>query len=91
MLNRFAGSGKQRIAEEIQRVGKAKVSAHVFTFRELVAATDNFNNDLVIGEGGFGRVFKGYIQSIDQVHISRILFDDDALIMFGFNSFFFSF
>ncbi|KAK8989232.1 hypothetical protein V6N11_063669 [Hibiscus sabdariffa] len=49
-LSSRTGSGKQKIAEEIQKVGNAKISAHVFTFRELVAATDNFNPACLIGE-----------------------------------------
>ncbi|MBA0867922.1 hypothetical protein Goshw_006070 [Gossypium schwendimanii] len=59
--------GKQKIDEEIRKIRKAKVSARIFTFRELVVATDNFNPDCLIGEGGFGRVYQGYIESIDQV------------------------
>ncbi|GMI93321.1 PBS1-Like 23 [Hibiscus trionum] len=66
-LSSKRGRGKQKIAEEIQQVGKAKVSAHIFTFRELVVATDNFNPDCLIGEGGFGRVYKGYIENIDKI------------------------
>ncbi|MBA0633926.1 hypothetical protein Godav_025421 [Gossypium davidsonii] len=66
-LSRKAGANKQKIAEEIQKVGKVKVSAHIFTFRELVVATDNFNPDCLIGEGGFGRVYKGYIENLDQI------------------------
>ncbi|KAK8992233.1 hypothetical protein V6N11_048322 [Hibiscus sabdariffa] len=49
-LSSKTGSGKQKIAEEIEKVGNAKISAHVFTFRELVAATDNFNPVCLIGE-----------------------------------------
>ncbi|TQE06164.1 hypothetical protein C1H46_008229 [Malus baccata] len=33
----------------------------VFTFSELKAATRNFKSDQVLGEGGFGRVFKGWV------------------------------
>ena len=33
----------------------------VFTFAELRAATRNFKADTVVGEGGFGRVHKGWV------------------------------
>ncbi|EEF35235.1 probable serine/threonine-protein kinase PIX13 [Ricinus communis] len=33
----------------------------VFTFQELKAATKNFRSDTVLGEGGFGKVFKGWL------------------------------
>lgn len=33
----------------------------VFTFGELRAATRNFKPDTVLGEGGFGRVYKGWV------------------------------
>ncbi|KAF0891212.1 hypothetical protein E2562_009397 [Oryza meyeriana var. granulata] len=33
----------------------------VFTFAELRAATRNFKPDTVLGEGGFGRVYKGWV------------------------------
>ncbi|KAG6482467.1 hypothetical protein ZIOFF_059098 [Zingiber officinale] len=34
----------------------------VFTFSELRAATRNFKADAVLGEGGFGRVYKGWVE-----------------------------
>lgn len=55
------------IAEEVLRYGKVKVAAEVFTFRELAAATDNFNADLLVGEGGFGRVYRGQLKTTKQV------------------------
>ncbi|GMI72739.1 PBS1-Like 23 [Hibiscus trionum] len=58
---------KQKIAEEIKKIGKTKVSASIFTFRQLLLATHNFNPDSLVGEGGFGRVYQGYIEAIDQV------------------------
>ncbi|KAL6652220.1 hypothetical protein ACP70R_011145 [Stipagrostis hirtigluma subsp. patula] len=33
----------------------------IFTFAELRAATRNFKPDTVLGEGGFGRVYKGWV------------------------------
>ncbi|XP_008804099.2 serine/threonine-protein kinase PBS1-like [Phoenix dactylifera] len=43
------------------------IEAQTFTFRELAAATENFRPECLIGEGGFGRVYKGYIESIGKV------------------------
>ncbi|CAA2974445.1 probable serine threonine- kinase Cx32, chloroplastic [Olea europaea subsp. europaea] len=33
----------------------------MFTFSELKAATRNFRSDTVLGEGGFGKVYKGWL------------------------------
>lgn len=64
-----AGGSKQRmIAEDVLRNGM-RVPAEVFTFRELANATENFNPELLVGEGGFGRVYKGYLKKTDQVHM----------------------
>ncbi|XP_018482210.2 probable serine/threonine-protein kinase PBL5 isoform X1 [Raphanus sativus] len=41
--------------------------AQTFTFKELAAATGNFRSDCFLGEGGFGKVFKGTIEKPDQV------------------------
>ena len=38
-------------------------SLRIFTFSELRAATRNFRNDTVVGEGGFGKVYKGWLDS----------------------------
>lgn len=45
-------------------IGKQEQS---FTFNELAAATDNFRADCLLGEGGFGKVYKGYLEKINQV------------------------
>jgi hypothetical protein len=34
---------------------------YVFTFNELKTITKNFRVDYVLGEGGFGTVYKGHI------------------------------
>lgn len=43
------------------------IAAQTFTFRELAAATKNFRADCLLGEGGFGRVYKGKIEGVNQV------------------------
>ncbi|KAF8006209.1 hypothetical protein BT93_K0493 [Corymbia citriodora subsp. variegata] len=43
------------------------VAAQTFTFRELATATKNFRQECLIGEGGFGRVYKGMLDKTGQV------------------------
>ncbi|KAK3014496.1 hypothetical protein RJ639_009399 [Escallonia herrerae] len=58
-------SRKRYIADEIAKLGKGNISAQIFTFRELSVVTQNFNPEFLLGEGGFGRVYKGHIQSLN--------------------------
>ncbi|KFK37693.1 hypothetical protein AALP_AA3G016400 [Arabis alpina] len=39
----------------------------IFTFRELATATKNFRQECLLGEGGFGRVYKGTLQNTGEV------------------------
>lgn len=47
--------------------GSQHIAAQTFTLRELAVATKNFRPDCLIGEGGFGRVYKGRLESTAQV------------------------
>ncbi|RIA04194.1 hypothetical protein BRARA_K01601, partial [Brassica rapa] len=66
--SRGKGSSRQKyITEEIKKYGNVKSSGKIFKFKELIAATDNFSMECMIGEGGFGRVYKGFLTSLNQV------------------------
>ncbi|WZY84135.1 hypothetical protein YC2023_030519 [Brassica napus] len=60
-------SRRRFISEEISKLGKGNISAQIFTFRELCVATKNFNPENQLGEGGFGRVYKGHIETSEKV------------------------
>lgn len=49
--------------------GDTNIAAQSFTFRDLAVATHNFRPDTLIGEGGFGRVYKGKLENSDQVKV----------------------
>ncbi|GAA0146029.1 transmembrane signal receptor [Lithospermum erythrorhizon] len=43
-----------------------------FAWRELQLATDNFNEKNVLGQGGFGKVYKGVLQDNTKVAVKRL-------------------
>nr|TKS09304.1 kinase family protein [Populus alba] len=55
---------KDEISKDRRSNGK---QAQTFTFEELAAATSNFRSDCFLGEGGFGKVCRGYLDKINQV------------------------
>lgn len=50
-----------------KETGNNNIAAQTFTFRELATATRNFRQECLIGEGGFGRVYKGRLEKTGQV------------------------
>ncbi|KAK1408662.1 hypothetical protein QVD17_40634 [Tagetes erecta] len=69
-----SGKSKSRVnldPKKEQMVSKdgqtANIAAQTFTFRELAAATKNFRPESLLGEGGFGRVYKGRLDTTGQV------------------------
>ncbi|WRX33398.1 hypothetical protein QQP08_025885 [Theobroma cacao] len=53
--------------DEVSKDGKASQLAQSFTFAELAAATGNFRSDCFLGEGGFGKVYKGFLEKTNEV------------------------
>lgn len=52
--------------------GKKQPTWRVFSLKELHAATNNFNYDNKLGEGGFGSVYWGQLWDGSQVMINTI-------------------
>ncbi|KAI7755797.1 hypothetical protein M8C21_014921 [Ambrosia artemisiifolia] len=58
---------QKMVANEVLKHANSEVVAKVYTFHDLAHATENFNPDLLVGKGGFGRVYKGHLGDNNQV------------------------
>ena len=59
-----SGNGSSNGGEKTETAETGKIitpNLKMFTFAELKSATRNFRPDTMLGEGGFGRVFKGWV------------------------------
>lgn len=83
-VDRSSGSGRVKTNPYDFGNGKAKgkvgnpaknSAARSFTFRELAAATRGFKEVNLLGEGGFGRVFKGRLDSGELVAVKQLNHD----------------
>jgi interleukin-1 receptor-associated kinase 4 len=62
-IHGYSDGGKPGILPTPRSEGDILSSPHLkaFTFKDLRNATKNFSNDCLIGQGGFGYVYKGWI------------------------------
>lgn len=68
--------------EASQRGGSDQIAAQTFSFRDLAVATRNFRADCLLGEGGFGRVYRGRLET-NQVDRSEVACQVFILIFHG--------
>ncbi|TXG55999.1 hypothetical protein EZV62_017312 [Acer yangbiense] len=74
LRSRSNGGSKREFPGPKDVMPGANIAAQTFTFRELAAATKNFRPESFIGEGGFGRVYKGRLESTGQVNYSILVY-----------------
>ncbi|KAJ4832008.1 hypothetical protein Tsubulata_026001, partial [Turnera subulata] len=58
---------KKKGASASKDGGSKHIAAHTFTFRELAVAKRNFRADCLLGEGDFGRAYKGRLESTNKI------------------------
>ncbi|KAF8719963.1 hypothetical protein HU200_024731 [Digitaria exilis] len=66
------GSDSKSDAVILRDGNNQHIAAHTFTFRELASATKNFRQDCLLGEGGFGRVYKGRLENGQVVAVKQL-------------------
>ncbi|KAK1283702.1 Serine/threonine-protein kinase [Acorus calamus] len=50
-----------------KEAGNGNIAVQTFTFHEPASATENFRQECLLGEGGFGRVYMGCLENNGQV------------------------
>ncbi|KAI5679417.1 hypothetical protein M9H77_10367 [Catharanthus roseus] len=65
-------TASKKEAAGLKDLPDVQIAAQTFTFRELAAATNNFRPESFLGEGGFGRVYKGRLPSGQVVAVKQL-------------------
>ncbi|KAL7118216.1 hypothetical protein ACP275_03G121600 [Erythranthe tilingii] len=67
----FLQNGGFMLLEKLATRERSQDMVKIFTAAELQKATNDFNNDMIIGQGGFGTVYKGLLSDNTVVAIKR--------------------
>lgn len=72
-VNRMKSVKSLNLEEVVSKDGQSDAHNRMqtFTFEELADATDNFRSDCFLGEGGFGKVYKGHLKRTNQVGLGH--------------------
>ncbi|KAK4391241.1 Wall-associated receptor kinase [Sesamum angolense] len=67
----FLKNGGTLLQEKLHARGRSPESVKIFTSFELRKATNDFNNSMIVGQGGFGTVYKGLLPDNSIVAIKK--------------------
>ncbi|KAI5070314.1 hypothetical protein GOP47_0014657 [Adiantum capillus-veneris] len=80
----FRGTGKSRNSPSdfsyrlsSSSIVASTLAARIFTFYDLERATDNFNSDNIVGQGGYGQVFAGMLEDGTEVAVKLMMREDE--------------
>ncbi|RDY01250.1 putative serine/threonine-protein kinase PBL7, partial [Mucuna pruriens] len=66
-LGKLKGNSSTNSKDKSKNGNNDNIAAQTFSFRELATAARNFRAECILGEGGFGRVYKGRLESTNQL------------------------
>ncbi|MCD7460242.1 hypothetical protein HAX54_043142 [Datura stramonium] len=67
----FKENGGVMLLEQLIRQGKSSTAVRIFTSEELKQATNNYDESRIVGQGGYGIVYKGNFPDNDVVAIKK--------------------